>query len=265
MNIRSALKESGLPALEAELLLAGILKTSRSALLAHDDAPVHVEDLYNFHQWIRRRKKNEPVAYILGEKEFYGRIFEVNADVLIPRPATEGLIDSVLSYLRENTSGSHETDTDISATVIPFEGRGKPTILADIGTGSGCIAITLALETAYDILATDISQRALNVAKKNAEYHGISSRIMLKIGNMLEAVSDIDVPFLLVTNPPYIPRKESVMTDVSDYEPHCALFAGDDGMDFLIPLLSRAKSNALCTGIAFECRNFQVEKLLNIL
>ncbi|PIQ76509.1 peptide chain release factor N(5)-glutamine methyltransferase [Candidatus Peregrinibacteria bacterium CG10_big_fil_rev_8_21_14_0_10_49_24] len=265
MNIRNALKESGLPSLEAEVLLSKVLGTDRTMLLTHGDTMLRNEDEALFTFFTDRRKKNEPISYIVGYKEFYGRQFDVNSDVLIPRPATEGLVDTVLQFFQEGEGGCTEIDTDISALVLPFEGRGEPKLLADIGTGSGCIATTLALHTPYEILATDISDGALFVAKKNAINHGVSHKISFTKGSMLGPLVNMSTYFFVVTNPPYIPTTESLMPDVADYEPHGALFAGQDGMSVLLPLFLEAKSHPFCSGIALECRNFQAEELLKIL
>jgi release factor glutamine methyltransferase len=265
MNIRSALKESGLSLLEAEVLIADVLQKDRTYILAHLDDALSESDMFSFAAHTKRRKNNEPVAYILGEKDFYGREFFVSPDVLIPRPATEGLVDAVLDYISEKKEGVSEIDTDIIAWVHAFKERGEPRLIVDIGTGSGCLAITLALETSYNFIATDISSAALAVAEKNALRYNVLTGNSFEEGDLLQPISKLTEPFILVSNPPYIPEAEILMPDVANFEPQNALFAGPDGTTVLRSLVKEASRNPYCTAIAVECRSFQAEKLRNIL
>ena len=264
MKVVDVLKQSKLPALEAELLVAEVLGKDRTWILAHGDEQVSEEQLVIVDNLIKRRKNAEPIAYIIGKKEFYGRDYVVSPDVLIPRPATEGLVDAALAYLKNQNEEITEIDTDIVAFTNRFN-NSDPEIIVDIGTGSGCIAITLALETDRKIIATDISQNALSLAKQNSEYHSVSDRIEFREGSLLKPIMDIDVPFLLVSNPPYIPEEEELMKDVSEYEPKDALFAGSDGMSILKQLTEAAQKNPHCTGLVFECKQVQAENLQKIL
>jgi release factor glutamine methyltransferase len=172
---------------------------------------------------IARRAAREPVAYITGQREFYGRSFLVTPDVLIPRPETELLVDTALEHLRTR--------------------RPAPS-LVDVGTGSGCLAITLALECpAARVIATDVSAAALGVARRNAARLGVAGRIDFRLGALL---GDLDEPVdLVVSNPPYVAAgdRASLAADVREFEPHVALFGGADGLAIvrdLVPLAARA-------------------------
>ncbi len=137
------------------------------------------------------------------------------------------------------------------------------TTIVDIGTGTGCIAITLALEhPGLHIIATDISEDALVIAKKNAK--DLNAAIDFRCETLLDPLKDLSEPFLIVSNPPYIPSKRSVMKDVADYEPHSALFAGSDGLDVLRPLVQQALAHPLCRGIIVECEEEQAKNLAEL-
>ena len=197
------LAESGVESarLDAQMLAAHVLGQDRSYVLAH--GPDRVE-LPAFDQLVGRRARREPLAYILGWREFYGRRFNVTPDVLIPRQETETIIDHVLA-------------TDAQQTIL------------DIGTGSGCIAVTLALEmSSATVTAVDVSGPALEVARSNAEALGADVQFMQSdlLGDLAGREFD-----LVVSNPPYVAAKYSLMPEVRRHEPHLALFAGDDGLD----------------------------------
>ena len=175
-----------------------------------------------------RRARHEPVAYITGTREFYGRPFRVTPSVLIPRPETEGLIDEALKLRRHNS---------------------RPLIL-DVGTGSGCIAVTLALEWPDSrVVATDISTAALDVARSNARALDASSVTFVEVSADEFVPAQFTGVDLIVSNPPYVPErdKQSLPADVRDFEPHAALFAGADGLD-LIRLLVPAAAKSLAPG-----------------
>jgi release factor glutamine methyltransferase len=170
---------------------------------------------------VARRAAREPVAYLLGEREFYGRAFVVSAAVLIPRPETEGLVEAALALLAAN-------------------GAASPRVL-DIGTGSGCLAVTIALERPdLAVIATDVSGDALAIARANAARHGVDARIEFHeaafAGDLVDAVD------LIVTNPPYVAERDrgALSADVRDYEPSLALFGGDDGLDVIRALVRHA-------------------------
>jgi len=196
------------PRREANLLLAHVLERSEVWLLAHDDAEVEAAAAMAFEELISRRLKGEPVAYLTGRREFFGRPFEVDSRVLVPRPETEHLITTVL-------------DLDLPD---------QPRIL-DLGTGSGCIAVTLALELpGARVLACDRSLAALDVAGRNAT--ALVAAVQLFCGDWLSAV-DIRQLDLVISNPPYISQLDgsTMSPEITGFEPHSALFAGDDGLD----------------------------------
>jgi len=175
-----------------------------------------------------RRARHEPIAYITGTREFYGRAFHVTPSVLIPRPETEGLIDTALKGRR----------------------AGSRPLVIDVGTGSGCIAITLALEwPGSRVVGTDISPAALEVAQSNARALGAVSAEFVHVAADEFFPAHFRGVDLIVSNPPYISERdrESLPADVRDFEPHTALFAGNDGLDLIRLLIPRA-ANALARG-----------------
>lgn len=237
------LKKAGVDSsmLDAEILLATTLDVSKSWLFSHfaDRLKSHQEEA--FHLLVERRAAREPIAYILGKKEFYGREFVVNPFVLIPRPATETLIDKALAT-------SKECNPD-------------KTLLVDIGTGSGAIAVTLAAETELNTIAIDIDQHALSVAKQNAETHKVASLIEFQHGSLLEPIVRLFTtlrrsneqhvssiyPFdslIVAANLPYLSndQMESLQPEVTR-EPELALASGPDGLNHYFELLKQLKSH----------------------
>lgn len=226
----AALEEAGIPTakLDAEVLLGAVLGLSRAQVLARAHTKIRRPQRGHFAALIQRRARGEPVAYILGKKEFYGRDFAVDRRVLIPRPETEELVDRAVDALE-------------------LEGRDAPRA-ADVGTGSGAIAVTLAAEVpALQVVATDISGAALRVARANAEQHGVAARVELREGSLLAPLAD-DPPFdLIVANLPYVGTNERALLtpDVAEYEPHEALFAGPEGLDLFPPLFEQLRARPL--------------------
>ncbi len=232
------------PRIDAERLLLHVLKQTESAwLYAHPDHTLTQSEAQGFKDLVAERATGKPLAYILGEWEFYGRPFYVTPDVLIPRPETEHLIEAALSHLTLSLSSLEERD-------YPFT-------IVDIGTGSGCIAITLALELSrrgrdslssseereakpgeVKIFATDISPAALAVAKRNAQRHGVLNKIEFLEGDMLKPLKGRQID-LIVSNPPYIPTAEvskarsTLETRGLKFEPRAALDGGPDGHIFV--------------------------------
>lgn len=204
---------------DAGVIARGLLGWSLADWLSRRDADADAAFSTQFDSLVTRRTTREPVAYLLGTREFYGRPFVVQPGVLIPRPETELLVDVALEWV---------------------EAIGARTI-ADVGTGSGCIAITLALEVpGLTITATDRSADALAVAKANAGVLGAADAIIWREADVLAGV---DGPLdLIVSNPPYIPERdrESLSADVRDFEPAQALFAGADGLDVIRQLIPQA-------------------------
>lgn len=257
MIVADLLRNTPLVPLDAQVLLSAILEKDRSWLLSHPEDIIAADQHKKWTEWERRRLESEPVAYILGIKEFYSRQFQVSPAVLIPRPATEHLIDVALQFIDNPQDQVTPIDTDIIAiarVLKPQKVNESIKHIADIGTGSGCIAITLALEKpGIDIIATDISADALEVAKKNAHALG-ADRIHFEKGEGTEPLRKISEPFIIVSNPPYIPENLKLEKDVANHEPHMALFAGTKGTDVIEQIIQGAMEHPHCQGFLFECR-----------
>ncbi len=270
MTIAQALSSDDLVSRnERELLLAFAMEKERTWLLTHESESLTTEQEKSYAAFIKRRAGGEPLAYITGTKEFYGRSFHVDRSVLIPRPATEALIDLTLETLKTGSGNEHEADSGIIVLSHIFRKWGKenePHTLIDVGTGSGCIAITLARELVDDtVIATDVSPQALMLAKKNAEEHQVHRRIKFHRGSLLADADTKGESFFVVSNPPYIPDGAPVSPETEHFEPHLALFAGSDGTDIITELIAQCKTHQLCRGIALECRVDQREKILSLL
>ncbi len=215
------LKEAGCdaPRLDAELLLMHVWHLRRTDLIVRADDAVPQNILTDFDNGLQRRINREPLAYILGEKEFWSHSFLVTPDVLIPRPETEHLIEAVLAR---------------------FPDRNGDYCFCDIGTGSGCIAVTLACEFPNaSIIATDISDAALSVARSNAEAHHVAHRICFRQGDMLAALQSKDGPFdAIISNPPYVAEAEmGELEKELAQEPRHALTDEKDGLHYLSTIL----------------------------
>ena len=258
MLIQEAL-QCDLERIDAEVLLAHAMQKNRTWLFAHPETPLTTEEESRWLSFRERRQSSEPVAYIIGEKEFYGRTFFVDPSVLIPRPATESLIEEALKMMRgEKIPTITEADTDIVIVSSLRKELSDIHLVADIGTGSGCIAITLACEIPeLRIIATDISAASLTIAKKNAEHHSVSDRIEFRLGDGMTPLADIGEPFLMVSNPPYIPSDMTLMKDVEAFEPKSALFSGKKGVDVITSLVNESAKNPFCMGVILECRREQ--------
>jgi release factor glutamine methyltransferase len=208
--------------LEAQLLLAYILHKSRAWVLSHPEVVLTPAQQSELERSAACRLSGEPLPYILGHWEFFGLDFQVTPAVLIPRPETELLVEHALDWLRR-----HPTCRQA----------------ADVGTGSGCIAIALASRIPdLRILATDISPQVLEIARRNAAQHGVSERITFVQADLLKLPGEYHtVPFdLVAANLPYIPRQALAELPVSRFEPTLALDGGDDGLDLIRRLLQQA-------------------------
>jgi release factor glutamine methyltransferase len=210
---------------EAQVLLSAVLGIERATIYAYPEREVTPEQAESFFQLVARRAEGEPVAYLLGYKEFFGRDFSVDRRVLIPRPETEMLVEVALAVVRRKISAGH----------VP--------VVADIGTGSGAIPITIAVEEPRlpYLYACDISSDALAVAYLNCVSHHVEERVRLLQGDLLEPLPEaVD---LLTANLPYVGMREmaTLERDVKDYEPHSALFSGTDGLDLLQCLCKDAR------------------------
>ena len=219
-----AAREVPSPRLEAELLVAHALKLRRLDIFLRHDQPLSPEELTVIRALVERRRRHEPLAYLTGEREFYGRAFTVDRRVLIPRPETEHLVDAVVAFLRARAE--------------------TPSAVLDLCTGSGCIAVTVALAVTHATLdAVDLSPAALEVARANVARHKLAERVTLHEGSLFKPLGDkrFDV---IASNPPYIPSEEipGLMPDVSQHEPHLALDGGPDGTVVLRALLAGVPS-----------------------
>ena len=215
------LAEAGVdtPKLDAEILLARASGVSRTSLFTWPEKEITEEACAQFEAWLSRRVDHEPVAYLLGDQEFYGRLFGVSPAVLIPRPETEHIIEVALGL------------------------SPAPRRVADVGTGSGCIAVTLALELGdVEVCAVDISEEALGVARENVERHGVEARVTCHQSDLMSAVGHEEPFELIVSNPPYVESTHlaDMQPDVARYEPHQALFAGESGLDIIERLANQA-------------------------
>lgn len=193
--------------LDADLLLAATLGVDRVGLYLRYDQPLNATELRDFRARVARRARREPLAYILGEAEFWSLAFAVTPAVLIPRPDTEVLVEEALAR------------------------GGEQARVLDVGTGSGAIAVSLAVErSAWRVTALDLSAAALQIAQTNARRHGVADRLRILQGDLARLP---DEQFdLIVANPPYIPSGDlpGLMADVRDFEPHLALDGGPDGL-----------------------------------
>lgn len=243
---RNSLKEKGLPEETASLFMVELSQLDRTDLYLHYDDEMPKELLKQYDEGMARILKEEPMQYVLGFSWFYGYRFDVDDNVLIPRPETEELVANILIEMDEHFE-EYET---INAV--------------DIGTGSGAIAISVALEEPkVRMTATDISEGAVQVAKRNAEKLG--AKVEFAVGDMLQPLIDQNkkVDFL-ICNPPYIPSEEELENSVKDYEPHVALFGGEDGLKFYRQVFQGAKKVLNDKSImAFEIGYNQKEALLD--
>lgn len=215
------------PAREARSLLSRLLQRDQSFLIAHDDYLLNPDQIRAFDRYVARRVSGEPQQYITGHQEFYRLDFEVTPDILIPRPETEDIVEAALAVLA---------------------GARAP-LIADIGTGSGCIAISLLNErTDARAVAMDISAAALNVARRNARRLGVENRLTFIESDVFDELSPEKQFSLVAANPPYIPEEDwkNLPREVRDYEPRSALVSGKDGLDSVRRLLIDAP-RFLCT------------------
>jgi release factor glutamine methyltransferase len=258
MRIADAATYKGLSSLDCELIAAHVLRRPRSWIIAHPDAQLPEKKMLRL---LARRARGEPLAYIVGYKDFFGRPFCVSPCVLIPRPATEALVEFAADVLRsrKRVCAVRGLDAGIRGFAAVWSSSRGCTIV-DIGTGSGCIAITLAkMFVRRRVIATDVSAAALRVAKSNAALHDAS--IVLRGGHDLQPLRHVRVPFLVVTNPPYVPQGANVDRSVAKFEPHRAVF----GPRTLFRIVRKASMHPTCVGIVLECRSDQVDNIMRIL
>jgi release factor glutamine methyltransferase len=205
--------------LTAEVLLCHALRCERAYLYAHATDELTENAWIHYGRYLNERLSGKPTQYVTHRQDFFGREFYVNADVLIPRPETEHLVEAAIAYAR----------------------RSRARTILDVGTGSGAIAVSIALELGRPVLASDVSFAALQVAARNVRTH--AAPVSLFACDLLEAVRRPSVD-LLISNPPYVPGADSanMQTEVRDWEPHVALFAGDTGFEIYRRLIAQAEA-----------------------
>jgi release factor glutamine methyltransferase len=234
--------------LDARLLLAKALACNLEYLISRFDQSLTDGQQQNFLELIARRIKFEPIAYILGDKEFYGRSFAVDKRALIPREDTEIIIDAIINHIKSTPK--------------------KMIKILDLGVGSGIIAITLALEIANsDITAIDINSETLKLAIFNAKKHDVVKKITFLQSNWYENLPDEKFD-IIVSNPPYISREEEhlMARETLKYEPEEALFAEDDGLSNYRTIITGAKKHLSLDGsIFFELGFSQADRVQDIL
>jgi release factor glutamine methyltransferase len=238
----AVLREANVPSytLAAEVLLLHCIGRDRTWLYAHPEEEVTTEQRAQFSSLLARRAQGEPTQHLTGKQEFWGLEFEVTPDVLIPRPETEHVVELALDRLalRGLRAGR------------PNKNDGEGLLIADVGTGSGCIAIALAKELPQaQFFATDISTAALRVARRNAERHGCTDRIAFEESNLLGKVAG---PFdLIASNPPYIGRREAatLSREVREHEPELALYGGEEGYELYGALVRQAAERLQASGV----------------
>ena len=227
-------------ALAAELLLMHTLGRDRTWIYAHPEHQLEAAQREQYFEMVARRASGVPTQYLTGHQEFWALDFEVTPDVLIPRPETEHVIEVALDCL----AAQARTDSIGACATQQFR-------IADVGTGSGCIAVALAHELpAAQIVATDISAAALTVARRNADVHGVAERIAFIQSNLLDSLlhgsrtagRESRLFDLIASNPPYIARGESgtLPREVREHEPQSALFGGETGVEIYAPLIKQA-------------------------
>ena len=229
---------------EAVLLMSRVLGRSEAAVLAHPEERLEDVDAHRFQALLERRLGGDPIAYIFGEREFYGRSFAVDPRVLIPRPETEHLVEAAL-------------ELDLGE---------RPRIL-DLGTGSGCVAVTLACELpAARLVAADLSSAALAVARANARRWGVADRVRLVAADLARPLRLARFD-LVVSNPPYVGLEEASMLsiDVRDHEPGMALFAPGARLSVIERLVAELGALAAGTVVAFEIGAGRDEAVIDLL
>ena len=230
--------------LDSEILLSKILRQTRENILINLDQKINTKSILAYKEYLQRRYNNEPMAYILGEKEFWSKKFYVNKSTLIPRPETELLVDKILKIYNE-----------------------KKISILDIGTGSGCIIISIlsSLKNSNGI-GIDISKNAILTAKRNALKYKVNKRVKFLNKSFKDIFSKkFD---LIVSNPPYIDTKDikNLSDDIKRYEPRIALDGGNDGLDLIKKIIYKSKNILKIKGmLALEIGNEQIKIVSKIL
>lgn len=248
-GLRSLEGKSNTPRLDAEILLCYVLEWTPTQLITRDKEEVLPELESKFRELIKCRVEQVPIAYLVGEKEFYGLDFFVNESVLIPRPETELLVETALG-------------------LIPT--KNKAVRIVDVGTGSGCIAVTLGNELRQrsvdaEIYALDICTAALEVARKNIDRHDLASKIKALESDWFSALTRGKDTFdLIVSNPPYVAEGSAEVNDSAKFEPALALYSGEEGLDAVCTLIRDSQRFLVSGGhYIFEIGYDQREAILD--
>lgn len=249
MNIRNILTKSiieldetgiNTAGLDARVLLGYVLEKDSSNIFSHPEMPLTNAQYSKFRRLINRRKRGEPVAYLTGHKEFYGHNFFVNKNVLIPRPETELLVEQAIKFVKSKV---HKVKSDLN--------------IIDVGTGSGCIIISLALKARscklkVNLFASDISKKALYVARKNAEFYQVDKNIRFFHSDLFSNKQMPKKYDIIIANLPYVPLKAisyKLENRNLKYEPKDAIFAKDDGAEIIKRFLDQAKTQINKNGL----------------
>ncbi len=235
------------PRLDAEVLLARVLKTTRVELFVRYDEKPSDDARTQFRELVRRRSAGEPTAYLVGKKEFYSLDFEVDSRVLIPRPETEELVLEAIEHIKRTDKALANDGADSRVWSI-----------CDVGTGSGCIAVTLAKYIPNSqVVAVDISPDALQIAQRNAQKHKVEHKITFLEGDLLDPVS-LDLSEerrfdIIASNPPYVSESEyaRLETTVKDFEPKLALVGGSTGAETPVRLVQQVPERLKSGGRLF--------------
>jgi len=236
------------PRFDIEVIIAFALKIDRLKVYLQFDRPLNTHELALIKELLIRRSHFEPIQYLTGQREFYGLKFKVSPAVLIPRPETELLVEHAVDYLKQ----------------IPEEQR----LVLDLGTGSGCIAIAVAKSIPCKIWAVDLSEKALQIAAENAQSLEVNF-IQWRKGNWFSALSSEDPPQfqLILSNPPYISslEREGLNSEVKDFEPPEALFAGKNGLKAYEEIAKNLKNKLLEDGaVIFEVNDKMIDKISDL-
>lgn len=232
------------PRLDAELLLGHVLGVDRIRLITDATRPLADSELSAYRELIKRRRRGEPIAYIRGEREFYGHRFRVDARVLVPRPDTEILVEVALTR------------------TLPRSLYGRA---LDLCTGSGCVAIAFALaRRTWKVTGVDVSDAAAGLARENAQRLGAAFSTRWLLGDLFAPLAPEERFELITANPPYIPQADiaSLDADVRDFEPHLALDGGADGLDLVRRVIEQAPERLAAGGVlAMEIGHDQADRV----